>query len=46
MKRIKNAMSRRDFLKSSSFVTGSAAGTGLMVGANPELVSAAESPNE
>jgi anaerobic selenocysteine-containing dehydrogenase len=35
MKRIKNAFSRRDFMKSSAFV--SAAGTGLMVGENPEL---------
>ncbi|MBT6430145.1 MAG: molybdopterin-dependent oxidoreductase [Rhodospirillaceae bacterium] len=46
MKRIKNAMSRRNFLKTSSFVTGSAASAGLMVGANPELVSAAAAENE
>ena len=47
MKRIKNAMSRRDFLKNSSFVTGStAAGAALMTGGNPELVSAAEKANE
>ncbi len=43
MKRIK--MNRRDFLKTSSFITGSAAGTSLMVGANPELEAApAEAP--
>ncbi|HEB59008.1 MAG TPA: hypothetical protein ENJ01_07295 [Gammaproteobacteria bacterium] len=43
MKRIK--MTRRDFLKTSSFITGSAAGTSLMVGANPELEAApAEAP--
>ena len=42
MKRIKKAMSRRDFVKTSAFVTGSAAGAGLMVGSNPELVSASE----
>ncbi|VAW91392.1 Assimilatory nitrate reductase large subunit [hydrothermal vent metagenome] len=38
MKRFK--MSRRDFLKSSSFITGAAAGTSLMVGNNPELEAA------
>ncbi len=38
MKRIK--MSRRDFLKSSTFITGAAAGTGLYVGKNPELEAA------
>ena len=38
MKRFK--MSRRDFLKSSSFITGAAAGTSLMVGSNPELEAA------
>jgi len=46
MKRIKNNMSRRDFLKSSTFITGAAAGTGLYASKNPELeaapVSAAE----
>jgi len=40
MKRIKNKLSRRDFLKNSAFVTGSAAGASLMVGANPELEAA------
>ena len=35
MKRLKNAFTRRNFLKSSAFITGST--TGLMVGANPEL---------
>ncbi len=40
MKRIKKVMSRRGFLKTSAFVTGSAAGAGLMVGANPELETA------
>ena len=38
MKRFK--MTRRDFLKSSSFITGAAAGTSLMVGNNPELEAA------
>ena len=37
MKRIKNVLSRRDFVKTSAFVSASAAGAGLMVGANPEL---------
>ncbi len=46
MKRFKKAMSRRNFLKTSSFVTGSAASAGLMVGANPELVSAETRGNE
>ena len=40
MKRIKNVFTRRDFLKTSAFVTGSAAGAGLLVGANPELEAA------
>ncbi len=40
MKRIKKSMSRRDFLKTGSFITGSAAGASLMVGTNPELESA------
>ena len=35
MKRFK--MNRRDFLKSSSFITGSAAATGLFVADNPEI---------
>ena len=39
MKRIKNH-SRRDFLKNSAFITGSAAGAGLFVGDNPELEAA------
>ena len=41
MKRIK--ASRRDFLKSGAFITGSAAGASLFVGNNPEL-EAAPSP--
>lgn len=40
MKRFKKGLSRRDFLKNSAFVTGSAAGASLMVGANPELEAA------
>ncbi|MBP80592.1 MAG: hypothetical protein CL395_01300 [Acidiferrobacteraceae bacterium] len=40
MKRIKNKFSRRDFLKSSAFVTGSTAGASLLVGHNPELEAA------
>ncbi|HIG15040.1 MAG TPA: hypothetical protein EYQ32_11410 [Gammaproteobacteria bacterium] len=40
MKRIKNKLSRRDFLKSSAFITGSAAGASLFVGHNPELEAA------
>ena len=39
MKRIKDA-NRRDFLKNSAFITGSAAGAGLFVGDNPELEAA------
>ena len=38
MKRFK--MSRRDFLKSSSFITGTAAGASLFVADNPELEAA------
>ncbi len=38
MKRIK--VNRRDFIKSSAFITSSAAGAGLLVGANPELEAA------
>ncbi len=40
MKRIKNKLSRRDFLKSSAFITGSTAGASLLVGHNPELEAA------
>jgi len=38
MKRIK--MTRRDFVKGSAFITGSAAGASLFVGNNPELEAA------
>ncbi len=38
MKRIK--ITRRNFLKGSAFITGSAAGASLLVGANPELEAA------
>jgi len=38
MKRIK--MNRRDFIKGSTFITGSAAGAGLFVADNPELEAA------
>ena len=41
MKRIKNKFSRRNFLKTGAFVTAAGAGASLMVGENPELVSAA-----
>jgi len=44
MKRIK--MSRRDFLKGSAFITGTAAGGSLLVGANPELEAAPASPDK
>jgi nitrate reductase NapA len=37
MKRIKTELSRRDFVKTSAFVSATAAGASLMVGANPEL---------
>jgi anaerobic selenocysteine-containing dehydrogenase len=40
MKRIKT--NRRDFLKGSAFITGSAAGAGLFVGDNPELEAATD----
>lgn len=47
MKRIKNKMSRRDFLKNSAYVSGAAGGATLMSGANPELeAKAQEGPNE
>ena len=39
MKRIN--VNRRDFIKSTAFITGSTAGAGLLVGANPELEAAA-----
>jgi len=42
MKRSKSSMSRRDFLRTSAFVSGSAVGADLMVAANPELANAAE----
>jgi len=38
MKRFK--LTRRNFLKGSTFITGSAAGSGLFVGVNPELEAA------
>lgn len=41
MKRFK--MTRRDFLKTSSFISGTAAGAGLFVADNPELEAATES---
>lgn len=48
MKRIK--IDRRDFIKGGTFITASAAGTGLMVGQNPELeaspVSAPKAPGK
>ncbi|MDP6515984.1 MAG: molybdopterin-dependent oxidoreductase [Alphaproteobacteria bacterium] len=46
MKRIKRALTRRDFLKTSAFVSGAAAGTGLMIGANPELESSSAQAQE
>lgn len=42
MKRCKD-ISRRDFIKNSTFITGSAAGASLLVGANPELEAASSS---
>ena len=39
MKRKKD-LSRRDFIKNSTFITGSAAGAGLFVSNNPELEAA------
>lgn len=44
MKRIK--MNRRDFLKGSTFITTAAAGSSLMVGANPELEAAPATPEK
>jgi anaerobic selenocysteine-containing dehydrogenase len=44
MKRLKSVLTRRDFLKSSAFV--SAAGATLMTGDNPELGAASAAPNE
>ncbi|RTZ58866.1 MAG: hypothetical protein DSZ33_05315 [Gammaproteobacteria bacterium] len=44
MKRFKTT--RRNFLKGSAFITSSAAGTGLLVGANPELEAAPASPQD
>ncbi|MCH8134764.1 MAG: twin-arginine translocation signal domain-containing protein, partial [Proteobacteria bacterium] len=38
MKRFK--IDRRDFIKNSTFISASAAGASLMVGANPELEAA------
>ena len=38
MKRIKNNLSRRDFIRNSAFVTAAGAGAGLLVADNPELV--------
>ena len=46
MKRIKNKLSRRDFLKTSAFITGSATGAGLFVGHNPELEAASSAGTE
>ncbi len=43
MKRIK--VTRRNFIKGSSFITASAAGAGLFVGANPELEAAPAAPS-
>jgi ferredoxin-nitrate reductase len=42
MKRIK--MNRRDFIKGSAFITGSATGASLLVGHNPELEAAPATP--
>ena len=38
MRRIKRNLSRRDFMKTTAFVSATGAGAGLMVGENPELV--------
>ncbi len=46
MKRQKNAWSRRDFMKSGAFITGTAAGAGLMVADNPELEAAPAAAQE
>jgi len=40
MKRDRNNLGRRQFLKGSSFIAGSAAGASLLVGNNPELEAA------
>ncbi len=40
MKRNRNNLGRRQFLKGSAFVASSAAGASLLVGANPELEAA------
>ena len=37
MKRTKNNLSRRNFMKTGAFISGAAAGASLLVGANPEL---------
>ena len=42
MKRFKTILSRRDFMKSSAFVSASAAGASLLTSGNPELVSTAQ----
>jgi len=44
MKRSKD-LSRRDFIKNSTFITGAATGAGLFVGKNPELEAAPSSTN-
>jgi len=46
IKSIKQGMSRRDFLKNSTFITGAAAGTTLMAGNNPELEAATTAADE
>ncbi len=47
MKRMKNKFTRRNFMKNSAYISGTAAGATLLSGANPELeAKAAESPNE
>ncbi len=47
MRRIKNNQSRRDFLKNSAFITGTATGVTMMSSSNPELeAQAQETPNE
>jgi nitrate reductase NapA len=42
MKRLKQAFTRREFLKTSAYTTSAAAGVGLLTGANPELAQASE----
>ena len=44
MKRYK--MNRREFIKTSGFITGSAAGAGLMMGHNPELETSTRESSE